>query len=178
MLAQTGSSCNLPMYLIPHMALLEQGVWGGSLPITVLPAMQHKAPVLGQRLKVKQDTVGQRGTDCERQAPRRLGLAYVTLTTNTRQWPFPATLLSYSPCKSMPGTTHVPTMSLSSLKWQMSLPASPSLPVIQPATQSGSSWGIPQGRMPRPQKGAWQAAHIFSSPTYILRQWVGIDLDI
>lgn len=145
---------------------------------TALPALQHKAPVLGQGLEVKQDIVGHCGTGGPTVRAKPQGIWGDTLTTNSQQWPFPDTLPSYPPHKSMPGKTHVPTVSLFSPKWQRSLPVSSSLPVTQPSTQSGSSWGISQGHIPRPQKGAWQVAHILSSPTYILCQWIGIDPDV
>lgn len=78
----------------------------------------------------------------------------------------------------MPATTHVPTMSPSVPKLQNCLPASSSLPVIQPASQTGFTWRISQGHIPRPQKGAWHVASILCSPVCILCQWVDINPDI
>lgn len=118
---------------------------------------------------MKQDIVGQRGADCESQVPRHLG---VILTTDSQQWPFPATL----PSSCLP--QHVPTMSPSVPKLQNCLPASSSLPVIQPASQTGFTWRISQGHIPRPQKGAWHVASILCSPVCILCQWVDINPDI
>lgn len=91
------------------------------------------------------------------------GIWGVILTPDTQQWHFPANLPSYTPHKSMPGTTHVPTMSLSSPKLQSSLPAPSSLPDIQPATQSESTRGISQDTSPGSRKvlGRWHTSSAF-----------------
>ena len=58
---------------VPHMVLLGQGVWEGSLPATVASAMELKPLMQGRRVTAKQDMLwGREGLARPQQAGEAL----------------------------------------------------------------------------------------------------------